>query len=164
MIIEKVCTGRDKSLYKCDRCGCRLKEGENVRYKITIVKMPVKKGGDNRRNYDLCDRCCYIIDKLIRKGVERWNIYIMLRKDQYVNIENGAKEIRLSKNESRLLEVLLNREVNSYESIIKYVYKDKKGTRTMISLVKSHLLKKIDLDIKTIYDKGLVLREKVFIM
>lgn len=163
MIIEKICTGRDKSLYKCDRCGCRLKEGENVRYKITIVKMPVKKGGDNRRNYDLCDRCCYIIDKLIRKGVEKWDFYMMLKTELYLIVENGT--VKLSIRESRLLEVLSNGKINSYEDVIKYIYKDnKKHTRNAISLIKNRLIKKINLNIiETVYDRGLTLKDGVFI-
>ena len=87
----------------------------------------------------------------------------MLKTELYIIVKNGTA--KLSVRESRLIEVLSNGRINSYEDVIKYIYKDdKKHARNSVSLIKNRLIKKIKLNIiETVYDRGLKLKDQIFI-
>lgn len=86
---------------------------------------------------------------------------------------NNSEEIDLTECESRFIEVLCNGLLNTYDEINDYVYKysgypnkfhhDKKHYNNAISIIKTRLLKKINMNIRVIKARGMRLYDQIYI-
>ena len=65
MITHNDFTGKTKSRFLCDKCNKELVTGKDDRYRL-IVQDP--RGYKIVKRWDLCDRCCKLLFKSMRKG------------------------------------------------------------------------------------------------
>lgn len=78
------------------------------------------------------------------------------------------KVIELTPLENKLLQVLCNNELNSFEEMFSYVYPKKDfyfepDPYTSIRMIKMRLKRKLKLDIKSIREKGYRLKDTILI-
>lgn len=66
MLIKKDCTGKTKSIYKCDRCGTEIHTDVSDRFKVFVKKSP--KDYEVINSWDLCKRCYISLCKALSKG------------------------------------------------------------------------------------------------
>lgn len=93
-------------------------------------------------------------------------IYVYdIKEKRLTEVGGYSRTFKLSKLESKLLEVLSNGYTNTWWEITNYIYKcvNKQKIENTIQL-KRRLLNKINLKIKTIDRCGLILKDKIYIM
>lgn len=84
---------------------------------------------------------------------------------QEPNTGNVSTKIELTEREGRFIEIMSNRDMNSWASIVSYVYeKDtKRYSQNNLNAIKDSLLKKVDLNIVSKVGYGLVLQDRIYI-
>lgn len=81
----------------------------------------------------------------------------------------GSKCVWLTRAEARFLEALLNERINTHEEIATHVFRHRNGfwikryLQRELSSLKTRVKDKINIDIQSIYGKGIILKDKVYV-
>ena len=72
MLVKIDHTGKDGTLYICDRCKKEINTKVERRYKMSVSIGKTKNHSYNTtiKSYDLCKHCCSLICRAIEKGVK----------------------------------------------------------------------------------------------
>jgi hypothetical protein len=164
MLIKKDRTGKTKSIFTCDRCNKRLISGTDTRYKISVYKAP--KTYITIDSFDLCEQCYSVIVNELESyiGNKKLSLLYTTKERSLTKYRIESEPIYLTKREGKLLEVLANGQLNTFEEIANYIYGyyDKYTYRTILS-IKSLLHKKTKLDISVIRNGALRLDNIIYI-
>lgn len=72
MLLQVDRTGKDGSIYICDRCKKEIHTNTERRYRLCAnIDKSLKGYSKTIRAYDLCKHCCSVVCHAIEKGVTK---------------------------------------------------------------------------------------------
>lgn len=160
-----------KSIYICKSCNKDI--SDKARYRVYVRKFTYYKEQALLSTMDLCHKCYKSLNiEVVEKEKKEKPKIVEPQKRTFIfnpimktiaDIE-WFSSVKLSDFESRLVSVLANENMNTWEDINKYIYQDdKKHNKFAAGNVKTQLVNKVPLNIRVIHNGGLVLDDKILI-
>lgn len=153
-----------KSIYICE--NCKKDVSDITRYRVYVRKFSFYKDQTMISTMDLCTKCYKLLNIEIMEKEKKStnpkektkNTFILNPILNTIRKPTWKKPIQLTERESRLLAILSNGYMNTWEDMNHYIYKDKETKRYAPGGIKQSLKDKFDINIRTVHKMRIYIR------